>query len=72
MHGCNCSIKKSPSMKKWMARADPSKEASAVKKLMAGHYSSFEIQFHNTLKNGQLQVVFWKKRIAFTKIWWFE
>ena len=45
-------------MKKWMARADPPKEASAVKKLMAGHYTPFEIQFHSTLKNGQLQVVF--------------
>ena len=33
MHGCNCSGKKSLSMKKWMAQGDPPKEVSAVKKM---------------------------------------
>ena len=31
MHGCSCSGKKSPSMKKWMAQGDPLKKASTVK-----------------------------------------
>ena len=31
MHGCNCSGKKSPSMKKWIAQSDPPKEVSTVK-----------------------------------------
>ena len=30
MHGYNCSGKKSPSMKKWMAHGDPPNEVSTV------------------------------------------
>ena len=33
MHGCNCSGKKSPSMKKWIAQGDPPKEVSTIKKM---------------------------------------
>ena len=33
MDGYNCSVKKSPYMKEWMAQADPPKEASTVKKM---------------------------------------
>ena len=48
MHGCNCSGKKSPSMKKWMAQGDPLKEVSTVKK-MNGHsllISSDKMTYH--------------------------
>ena len=31
--GNNCSVKKSPYMKEWMAQADPPKEANGMKKL---------------------------------------
>ena len=33
MDRCNCSVKKSPYMKEWMAHVDPPKEASTVKKM---------------------------------------
>ena len=51
-----------------MAQADPLKEVSTVKKLMACRYSSLQIQLHTTLQNGRFQVVFWKKYIVFTNI----
>ena len=44
--------------KEWMAQADPLKEVSTVKKLMACRYSSLQIQLHTTLLNRRLQVVF--------------
>ena len=40
------------------AQADHPKEANAVKKLIADHYSSLQIKRHITLKNERLQVVF--------------
>ena len=33
MDGCNCSVKKSFSMKEWMVQVDPPKEAITVKKI---------------------------------------
>ena len=32
MDGCNCWLNKLPSMKEWIAQADPPKEASMVEK----------------------------------------
>ena len=32
MDGCNCSVKKSPNIKEWIAQADPPKEANTTKK----------------------------------------
>ena len=61
-------LKNHPSWKEWMAQADPLKEVSMVKKLMACRYSSLQIQLHTTLQNGRFQVVFWKKYIAFKNI----
>ena len=52
-------------MKEWMAQADP----TTVKNWMAGYYSSRQIKWYTTLKNGWLQVAFWKIDIAFTKSW---
>ena len=54
-------LKNHPAWKDWMAQADPLKEVSKVKKLMACRYSSLPIQLHTTLQNGRFQVVFWKK-----------
>ena len=65
-------LKKSSYMKEWMAQADRPKEASTVKKWMAGCFSSLQIKRHFTLKSGRQQVVLWKKYIAFTKIWCFK
>ena len=51
MHGCNCSVKKSPSMKEWMAQADPPKEASTIKKmndrLLLLSFASANVQKYN-------------------------
>ena len=49
------------------AQADPLKEVNTVKKLIANRYSFFQIKRHITLKNEQLQVVFWKKRFSLQK-----
>ena len=59
-------------MKEWMTQVDPSKEASIVKKRMAGQYYFLQTKWYTTLKNGRQQVVFWKKYIVFTKIWCFK
>ena len=67
MGGCNCSVKKSSYMKEWMAQADPRKEVNTVKKWMTGCYLSLQIKRHTTLKNGRLQVVFWKKNYCLYK-----
>ena len=54
-------LKVSPYMKEWMGQADPRKEANAVKIWMADCYSSLQINWHTTLKNWRLQMVFWEK-----------
>ena len=51
----------------WMAQADPSKEASSVKKQWTVANALNKIT--NYFKNGLVQVVFWKKSIVFTKTW---
>ena len=66
-------LKKTPSIKKWMAQADPSKEANTVKKMNdPSLYSTLQIKRNTALKNGRLQVMFWKKYFAFTNIWCFK
>ena len=52
-----------------MTQADPSKEASTVEKMNGRSLSrSLQIKLHTALKNVELQVVFWKEYIVFTKI----
>ena len=60
-------LKNSPYLKKWMAQADPPKQANAVKKWMVGRFFSFQIKWHIVLKNGRLQVLFWKNILSFQK-----
>ena len=62
-------LKKSPYMKEFIAKADPPKEVNMVIKWMASQYSSLNLKRHTILKNGQLQVVFWKRSTVFPKIW---
>ena len=47
-------LKKSPNMKDLMAQVDPPKEATTVKKWVAGRYLTLHIKLHITLKNGRL------------------
>ena len=61
MDSCNCSVKKSVYMNEWMAEAYPPKDASTVRKWVAACYSYLQIKLYTNLKNGQLQVLFWKK-----------
>ena len=61
-------LKNHPPWKEWIAQTDPLKEVSMVKKVMAYHYSSLQIQLYTILQNERLQVVFWKKYIVFTNM----
>ena len=54
-------LKKSSYMKELIAQADPPKDANTVKKGMTSRYSSLQIKRGTILKNGRLQVKFWKK-----------
>ena len=59
-------LKKSPYMKELTAQGDPPKEANTVEKMNGQLISSLQIKRRTILKNGRLQVVFWKKYIVFT------
>ena len=48
------------------------KKSVRSKKRMDGRYSSLQIKWHTTLKNGRLQVVLIKIDIVFTKMWCFR
>ena len=48
------------------------KNSVQLKKWIAGRCSSCQTKWHTTFKNPQLQVVFWKRYIVFTKIWSFK
>ena len=48
------------------------KNSVRLKKWIAGRYSSCQTKWPTTFKNAQLQVVFWKSYIVFTKIWCFK
>lgn len=56
MDDCNFSLKriKEPNMKEWITEANPLKEASTFERMEASRNS----------KNGQLQVMFWKKELG--------
>ena len=72
MDGCNYSVEKITLHKRIDSLSWSQKEANTVIKWMASQYSSLEIKRYTDLKNGQPQVVFWKKSIVFTKILYFK